>query len=123
MKQCKACPWKVTTDPHQIPNGYSREKHAALSCTIAKPGALAIGGPLRLMACHESPVGRERPCVGWLANQLGEGNNIALRLAVSTGRIKADFELDGEQHATLADTLPPTPSRVTMPRHGSKKQK
>ena len=36
MKQCKACPWKVTTDPERdIPGGYSAAKHRSLSCTIA----------------------------------------------------------------------------------------
>jgi len=105
-RQCKHCPWKVSSDPNEIPNGYCREKHAALSNTIARPGAVDIGGTLRLMACHESPVGREQPCVGWLANQLGPGNNLALRWAVSRGSVKADFELDGEQHARLEDTLP-----------------
>lgn len=104
-KQCKHCPWKVATDPNKIPNGYSAEKHADLSCTIAKPGELRLGA-LRMMACHETPVGKEKPCVGWLANQLGPGNNIGLRLAASSGRVDADFELDGEQHLTLEATLP-----------------
>lgn len=107
-KQCKACPWKVSTDPNQIPNGYCPTKHAALSNTIAEPGALNLGGTLHLMACHESPVGKEQPCVGWLSNQLGPGNNLGLRFAVSRGHVSADFELDGEQHQTLQDTLPST---------------
>jgi hypothetical protein len=104
-KQCKRCPWKVGTDPHQIPDGYCEDKHANLKNTIAD-GSPNIGGTLRLMACHESTVGRDRPCVGWLANQLGPGNNIALRLAVRAGRVDANFELDGAQHAHFEDTLP-----------------
>lgn len=104
-KQCKHCPWKVGTDPNEIPNGYCAKKHAGLSSTIAKPGELNLGA-LQVMACHETPFGMERPCVGWLANQLGPGNNIGLRLAVSSGRIDANFELDGEQHLTLGETLP-----------------
>lgn len=105
-RQCAKCPWKVDTDPNEIPGGYCRDKHAALTNTIADPGSVNIGSTLRLMACHEFPIGREQPCVGWLANQLGPGNNLALRWAVSRGAVKADFELDGEQHATLEDTLP-----------------
>lgn len=58
------------------------------------------------MACHEFPVGREKPCVGWLANQFGDGNNIGLRLAVFEERVSMDIETVGEQHKTLEDTLP-----------------
>jgi uncharacterized protein DUF6283 len=98
-RQCAKCPWKVSTDPHNIPNGYR------LACTIAKPGDLRVGG-LRVMACHEAPVGRELPCVGWLHNQLGPGNNIALRLAALSGRINANVQTVGPQHERFEDTLP-----------------
>jgi len=70
-----------------------------------QPGALRFGG-VRIMACHEFPKGQERPCVGWLANQLGPGNNIALRLAAHTGRIDANVRTVGPQHETFEDTLP-----------------
>jgi len=105
-KQCKKCPWRTDVDPHDIPNGYCETKHAALADTIAKPGALNLGGPLRIMACHESKIGKEIPCVGWLAHQLGPGNNIMLRLAARHDRSLTDFELVGEQHERFEDTLP-----------------
>lgn len=106
-KQCKKCPWRKDVNPHEIPGGYCVAKHRGLSSTIAEPGAIrAPGDVLRMMACHESTGGREIPCVGWLANQLGPGNNIPLRLAVITGRVDADFKLVGEQHETLEETLP-----------------
>jgi hypothetical protein len=102
-KQCAKCPWKVSTDPHEIPNGYCPVKHAKLKSTINN--GLTIG-PLHLMACHESKPGKDFACVGWLANQLGPGNNIGLRLAVMTKKIDCNFELDGEQHERFEDTLP-----------------
>lgn len=108
-KQCDKCPWKVTTNPYEIPGGYDVEKHRRLTNTIAEPGSIEFfssTGPLRIMACHESDLGGEVPCVGWLMNQLGEGNNIALRYAVLRGKVDADVELVGEQHACLEDTLP-----------------
>ena len=106
-KQCKLCPWKVTTDPLQIPDGYDVQMHGALQVTIAKPGGIElIDKDLRIMACHETQPGRELPCVGWLDNQLNEGNNLALRFAVFNGRISADYELDGPQHKRFEDTLP-----------------
>lgn len=104
-KQCKKCPWRKDVNPRDIPNGYCEVKHAALESTIAEPGVIQAG-PLRLMACHETPPGRELPCVGWLAHQLGEGNNIALRLAVIQGRIDGNIETVGEQHERFEDTLP-----------------
>ena len=102
MRQCAKCPWRKGVDPHDIPNGYCPTKHRALEDTIAEPGALTFG-TLRIMACHET---HKEPCVGWLANQLGPGNNLALRLAVISGRIGADFKTIGPQHERFEDTLP-----------------
>lgn len=104
-KQCKKCPWKTSTNPHDIPNGYCERKHAALSATIAEPGSLRPNG-LRMMACHETPRGKEVACVGWLMNQLGPGNNLALRMAVMTGKIDDNVETVGPQHERFEDTLP-----------------
>ena len=104
--QCAKCPWKVGTDPTEIPNGYDAEKHARLDGTIATPGELRLRGKLRIFACHESTKGRELPCVGWLVNQLGVGNNILLRLACSQGLVDANVRTVGPQHDCFEDTLP-----------------
>lgn len=58
-----------------------------------------------MMACHESLVGAERPCVGWVANQLGPGNNIMLRLRALDDRAFNKIELDGKQWDTFEETL------------------
>ena len=58
------------------------------------------------MACHETPPGAELPCVGWQRHQFGGGNNIALRLAIITGRINANVETVGPQYERFEDTLP-----------------
>ena len=106
-RQCAKCPWKVSTNPYDIPNGYCVKRHQALRNTIAEPGALRpLGGEMRMMACHESKPGKELPCVGWLAQQLGPGNNIALRLYVINKPELAQFTLVGRQHQRLEDTLP-----------------
>jgi hypothetical protein len=105
-KQCAKCPWKIACDPHTIPDGYTEELHENLRDTIAEPAALNLGGTLRLMSCHESTPSEEIPCVGWLVNQLGPGNNIGLRLAAMSGRVDTDVELVGEQHECFEDTLP-----------------
>ena len=103
--QCAKCPWKKGVDAFDIPGGYSREKHKALASTIAEPGACNLSG-VRVMACHETTAGDELPCVGWLVQQLGDGNNIALRLRVIMGGIDGDVRTVGPQHPTLEATIP-----------------
>lgn len=116
MKQCKACPWKKSTVPDRdIPKGYSCEMHEDLRGTIAANPWSFVHSQMHWMACHESPIGRETPCVGWVANQLGPGNNIALRIAALDGRFK-NLTLDGEQHETFEDTLPKKRARKTRRR-------
>ena len=106
-RQCKLCPWKVGVNPREIPGEYCETKHRNLKGTIAEPGSLAgIGGTLRFMACHETTGRRETACVGWLVHQLGDGNNIALRLAVVSGQVDANVETVGPQHERFEDTLP-----------------
>jgi hypothetical protein len=105
-RQCAKCPWKTSTNPHDIPNGYDADKHRALANTIASPDSPLFGSALRFMACHETPIAAERPCVGWLANQLGPGNNLALRIAVATGQVDANVKTVGPQHERFEDTLP-----------------
>jgi len=109
-RQCKACPWRKGVRPAEdIPGEYCETKHRALKDTIATPG-LVQRGPLRMMACHESPVGAEQPCVGWVVNQLGPGNNIALRLLALDGRFR-NVRTDGPQHPRFEDTLPDADAR------------
>jgi hypothetical protein len=112
VRQCAKCPWKVATDPRQIPHGYCEAKHRSLAGTIADDtgnlAAVLRQAPLRMMACHEHPEGQEAHCVGWLMNQLGPGNNIALRLAVRDCENIRGVILEGPQHERFEDTLPAT---------------
>lgn len=102
--QCSKCPWLEGVDPHDIPNGYCETKHKGLVSTIANPGDIStIGQPLHAMACHET---HDVHCVGWLHNQLGEGNNIALRLRMINCENAGAIRLRGPQHACFEDTLP-----------------
>lgn len=109
MKQCKACPWKKSTNPTKdIPGGYDEERHKGLASTIAEPGSLNLSGPLKMMACHETPVGQEKPCIGWLAHQLGPGNNLGLRMMAIQGKLNPYLpaDTDGPQHERFEDTCP-----------------
>ncbi len=107
-KQCAKCPWKKSTNPHDIPDGYKVDKHKNLSCTIAKEGDLSGLGSktLSVMACHHSKPGKEEHCIGWLNHQLGVGNNIMLRLQMMHCANVGDIKVYGEQHKRFEDTLP-----------------
>lgn len=109
MRQCKLCPWRVDGDSRDIPNGYSETRHRALIDTIAVSGDLDLAlDPTthQAMSCHEHAPGTEAHCVGWLVNQLGVGNNIALRLAMLDCENVAELRTVGEQHERFGDTLP-----------------
>lgn len=104
--QCKSCPWRVDCEPlRDIPNGYSVALHADLRGTIAEPGAVCLTGTKRIMACHYSKIGEEIPCAGWLHQQMGEGNNIWLRIEMMRGRMPLP-KVFGRQHRTFDRTLP-----------------
>lgn len=99
--QCSKCPWKVSTNPHEIPNGYSAKQHAALKATIAVEGAWELKSEIRVMACHEHD---NAYCLGWLMNQLREGNNIPLRIKM-LGYDLSGVKLFGAQHTKFEDTI------------------
>jgi hypothetical protein len=103
--QCAKCPWKKSTDPNDIPNGYCETKHRGLERTIADPNSIStdMGSA---MACHESKVGHERMCTGWMHHQLGAGNNLALRISVIYGGTAPPGKTVGAQHECFEDTLP-----------------
>ena len=103
-KQCALCPWRKEVNPNDIPNGYSRDKHRALAKTIAKEGDTSFlsSDKIHIMACHETD---DAHCIGWLMNQLGAGNNIALRIQMRECDNLGDVELRGEQHETFDETL------------------
>lgn len=103
--QCAKCPWRKDVDPHDIPNGYCETKHANLANTIARPGDVStiMANRMNVMACHET---HDAHCVGWLMNQLGPGNNIALRMQMMWCDNIDKVKLIGEQHERFEDTLP-----------------
>lgn len=104
-KQCAKCPWKKATNPYDIPNEYSKTKHENLEKTIAKEGEINFGDN-HVMACHHSSGEDKMYCVGWLDNQLNDGNNILLRLRMRECENIGEIEVFGEQHKHFRDTLP-----------------
>lgn len=106
-RQCLSCPWRVDCVPERdIPHGYNAKMHEALRDRTIRSGLDSLfGSRITAMACHHSKIGEEFVCAGWLHNQLGVGNNLAVRIAVSSGRLPRP-EIDGDQHESFEDTLP-----------------
>lgn len=104
-EQCEKCPWIKGANPRSIPNGYSEGKHRALESTIADPAGLEFLNQkqLRVMACHED---HDCYCVGWLMQQIGNGNNIGLRIKMLTCCNFKEVVLHGDQHQQFSETLP-----------------
>lgn len=102
--QCAKCPWKVSTNPHEIPDGYCEIKHKNLEDTIAKD--TNFDKALKVMACHHSKDNNMEHCVGWTHNQLGVGNNIGLRIQMMNCENIKDLKVIGKQHEKFEDTLP-----------------
>ena len=90
--QCAKCPWLIRTNPYEIPNA---SPEASLS-------------QKHVMACHED---RMAYCIGWLVNQMGPGNNIALRMTMRNCTNAHEIKLRGRQHERFENTLPKTPGR------------
>ncbi len=103
--QCAKCPWRKDVNPHDIPNGYCPTKHANLTSTIAKPGDVSsiLAPALHVMACHEM---YEAHCIGWLVNQVGEGNNLPLRIHMMSCANGDKIKTIGKQHSHFRQTLP-----------------
>ena len=102
--QCAKCPWKTSTNPREIPDGYCENKHENLKTTIAKEGEIKLN--FVAMACHHSKGNDGMYCVGWLHNQLGVGNNIGLRIKMMVCENAKDIKVKGKQHQRFEDTLP-----------------
>jgi hypothetical protein len=102
-KQCKNCPWRVDHDKSEIP-GYSKSKHCELKRTIANNES-GMFPDQPAMACHEGRESSDRECIGWLVNQATIGNNIGLRLKLTSCENAKEIEVFGKQHQHFADTF------------------
>jgi len=104
-QQCKTCPWKKGAKCANIPN-YDLNLHQDLSKSIAdEDGNLSkLNQPITGMACHYSGQ-NQIPCAGWLHNQIGDGNNIPLRIWFSNNYPNGSIEVDGEQKQNFQETF------------------
>lgn len=111
--QCATCPWKKNADPNQIP-GYCPNKHRNLAGTILSEvdtieqiSMIQNNEQIMVMECHYSSDDKQQEyCIGYLHNQLTNGNNIALRFLMTQYENVGSIKVFGEQHQTFEETLP-----------------
>lgn len=98
-RPCPTCPWWLDnpTDGSRIPR-FRLDYMLGLANTVGPGDALR-----RIMACHASPVGRDFPCVGYVARH--GLSNLALRITASQGRIDLIGIVEGCADLPLYDTF------------------
>ncbi len=85
--------------------------HEGLQDTIAPSNTLeqlnkfAQSKTVKIMACHDSSETELYHCIGWVHNQLGSGNNVALRMSFRDCQNVNEIEVEGEQHSRFEDTF------------------
>lgn len=102
-RPCPSCPWRVDQDARDIPN-FDLSLAEALAPT--SPDACGMGPDFgaSMFACHQSKMGREIPCAGWLA-KVGH-RHPGVRLSVRMGRIQPEALRPGPDWPDLHDNYP-----------------
>lgn len=75
-RQCRRCPWKISTRG-RIPGGFSADARAVVREAL-DPGSMLA------MQCHDTPDHAPLHCIGALHHML-EAGNISMRLRVIAG--------------------------------------
>lgn len=84
QQPCPSCPWRVDQHAQDIPNfSLALAEGLAATCPDHRGLGPAFGAPL--FACHQSKVGAEVHCAGWLAKVGRTHPNV--RLSVVQGRL------------------------------------
>ncbi|MCW3587367.1 DUF6283 family protein [Burkholderia cenocepacia] len=102
-RPCPSCPWRVDQDASDIPNfDLSLAEALAPTSPDARGMGPDFGAPM--FACHQSKMGGEIPCAGWLA-QVGH-RHPGVRLSIRMGRIKPEAVQPGDDWPKLHSSYP-----------------
>lgn len=100
---CPSCPWRRDQSAQDIPN-FSLQMARGLASTCPDERGIGPAFDAELFACHQSKVGDEVPCAGWLA-MVGSAHP-AVRLAVMGNRLPAAALDPGPGWPGLHSTYP-----------------
>jgi hypothetical protein len=100
-RPCGECPWRRDVPPGKFPE----ERYEALRATATQPENVQsmedVTGQA-MFACHMSKEGHEAACAGFLA--VAGWDNLAVRVAVLTGRLPAEALQPKENWPPLFDS-------------------
>lgn len=102
-RPCPSCPWRVDQDVGDIPN-FSLALAESLAGTCPDERGIGPDFGASFFACHQSKLGSEIPCAGWLA-MVGH-RHPRVRMAVRRGSISPDALTPGENWPELHDSYP-----------------
>lgn len=97
-KPCASCPWRRDAAARDIPN-FDMKLAERLAATCPDKRGMGPEFGASLFACHQSKVGGEFACAGWLAT-VGH-RHPAVRIAVATRRLDAAALSPGEDWPPL----------------------
>ncbi len=83
-KPCSSCPWQIDSVAQDIPNFDLALAEGLMNCCPDKRGMGPDFGA-SIFACHQSKVGAEIACAGWLA--IVGHRHPSVRLAIMAGRL------------------------------------
>lgn len=105
-KPCASCPWRVDQDAQSIPNfSLDLAEGLANTCPDERGFGPDFGSPQ--FACHQSKIGAEVVCAGWLA--MAGAAHPGVRLSVMCGATSATALSPGadwpELHGSFAEVI------------------
>nr|WP_257786836.1 DUF6283 family protein [Cupriavidus malaysiensis] len=83
-RPCGSCPWRCDSMAGDIPN-FDIGLAESLAATCPDDRGMGPDFGASIFACHQSKLGAEFACAGWLA-RVGH-RHPSVRLAVATGRL------------------------------------
>ncbi|MFN9473959.1 DUF6283 family protein [Acidovorax sp.] len=98
QQPCPSCPWRMDQSAEDIP-GFSLEMARDLAATCPNERGHGPNFGAAIFACHQSKVGGEMPCAGWLATVGHSHPNV--RLAVIQGRVDPEALTPGANWPAL----------------------
>lgn len=98
QQPCTSCPWRVDQSAQDIP-GFSLEMARDLAATCPNERGHGPSFGAAMFACHQSKIGGEMACAGWLATVGHSHPNV--RLAVIQGRVSPDALSPGDDWPAL----------------------
>lgn len=99
---CPGCPWRVEKDAADIPR-FSLTKAESLAKTSPCENGFGPSFTDNMFACHQSKIGEELACAGWLA-AVGHAHP-RVRLAVIQGSLPHSALSPGKDWPQLHSTF------------------